>query len=87
MTMLSMVRPRGGMNCLRASRALMRDLDGTLDERTRRRLTAHLAQCDRCGPKAAEHRTVQRALQRCRRALDPAAIDRLAEAARGRECR
>ncbi|MGH3277119.1 MAG: anti-sigma factor family protein [Streptosporangiaceae bacterium] len=52
------------MNCMQVSRLLQFYLDGQAGEGITRRVTAHLADCRRCGLEAAVYREVKRSLAR-----------------------
>jgi anti-sigma factor RsiW len=64
------------MNCLQVRRVLQSYLDGETDERTVRRVAAHLEDCRRCGLEAAVYREIKAALAR-REAPDSDAVRRL----------
>lgn len=52
------------LNCLQVRRVLQAYLDGTVDETTVRRVTAHLDGCRRCGLEAETYRAIKDALAR-----------------------
>jgi anti-sigma factor RsiW len=70
------LRPRARANCREVATYLHRYLDGEVDDRTRRRVAAHLEDCRRCGLEAETYRALKRALAR-RGALPDDAVARL----------
>jgi anti-sigma factor RsiW len=67
------------MNCVQVGRALQTYLDGEIDDLTARRITAHLADCRRCGMEADAYTELKRSLARRADRVDDAPIDRLRE--------
>lgn len=67
-----MGRKPGGLSCRKVAKVLQSHLDGELDEESRRKVAAHLDDCERCGLEAEVLEGVRHAL-RGRRERLPAA--------------
>ena len=62
----------GGLSCRKVAKVLQSHLDGELDDERRRKVAAHLDECERCGLEADVLSGVRSAL-RARRERLPAA--------------
>ncbi len=64
-------------SCMQVMAVLQAYLDGQVDERTARRVAAHLDACRRCGLEADTYSEIKAALARQAPRLDRSAVDRL----------
>ena len=64
------LRPNAPANCREVATFLQPYLDGEVDDRTLRRLAAHLEDCRKCGLEAETYRALKQAL--ARRGIIPA---------------
>lgn len=85
--LLRMVRSTDDMaSCIEVLRDLDAYLDGQIsDQRTARRIAAHLDVCRRCGMKAETITELKASLRRLAPTVDPNALDRLRRFARSLE--
>jgi len=83
--LLRMVRSTDDMaSCIEVLHNLDAYLDGEInDQRTARRIAAHLDVCRRCGMKAETIAELKSSLRRLAPTVDPNALDRLRRFARG----
>lgn len=70
------------INCIQVGRALQSYLDGEIDDLTARRISAHLADCRRCGMEADAYTELKRSLARRSERVDAAPIERLRDFSR-----
>lgn len=85
--LLRMVRSTDAMaSCIEVLHNLDAYLDGEItDQRTARRIAAHLDVCRRCGMKAETIAELKASLRRLAPTVDPNALDRLRQFARSLE--
>lgn len=74
-----MGRKPGGLSCRKVAKVLQSHLDGELDEDRRRKVAAHLDECERCGLEAEVLDGVRSALQGRRANLPVATATALRE--------
>ena len=69
----------GGLSCRKVGKVLQTHLDGELDDERRRRVAAHLEECERCGLEADVLEGVRAALRGRREHLPTATATALRE--------
>jgi anti-sigma factor (TIGR02949 family) len=70
-------RLRGELSCQEVLEVLQAHLDGEVDDRTARRVAAHLDKCNPCHHEAAVYEEIKAGLARRRRPVDPEILDQL----------